>query len=128
MPKKKVEVRLRSCGRYENWDPESNELPKFVEATKRVRAEVGVEFGLVLNIQGAKNKQLHFCIEHPGIRDADGNVREPFDGEVYVKKNDWNFYLGDTVWEPINDKLGNWRLTVELDGKLLADETFEVYE
>lgn len=127
MPKKKVEVRLRSCGIYEHWDPESSELPRFLEATSKVRAVIGVEFGLVINIQGAKNKQLHFCIHHPGIKDSNGQVRDPFDGTVYVKKNDWNFYLGDTVWEPIEDKLGCWRMTVELDGKMLADESFDVH-
>ena len=127
MPKKKVEVRLRSCGIYENWDPESSELPRFLEATNKVRAVIGVEFGLVINIQGAKNKQLDFCIHHPGIKDSNGEVRDPFDGTVYVKQNDWNFYLGDTVWEPIEDKLGCWRMTVELDGKMLADESFDVY-
>ena len=128
MPKKKVEFRLRSCGIYENWDSESAELPRFIEATKRVQAVIGIEFGLVVNIQGAKNKELYYCIDHPGIKDDSGGVREPFDGTVYVKKNDWNFYLGDTIWEPIDDKVGPWRMTVELDGTCLADETFEVYQ
>lgn len=127
MPKKKIEVRLRSCGIYESWDPDSPELPRFIEATRRVEARVGVEFGLVVNILGAKNKKLNYCIDHPGIHDDAGKVRPPFDGTVYVEKNDWNFYLGDTVWEPIFDKLGQWRMTLELDGKLLADEVFELY-
>ncbi|MGI9467443.1 MAG: DUF3859 domain-containing protein, partial [Rubripirellula sp.] len=55
-----------------------------------------------------------------------GKRRPPFDGMVYIKKNDWDFYLGDTIWEPINDKLGNWRMTLELDGKVVADKTFEL--
>ncbi|MDA7915534.1 DUF3859 domain-containing protein, partial [bacterium] len=45
---------------------------------------------------------------------------------VYIKTNDWDFYLGDTVWEPMHDKLGNWRMTLELDGKVVADKTFEL--
>lgn len=90
-------------------------------------AIVGVEFGFIVSIQGAKNKQLAYCIDHPGIRDDQGAVRPPFDGLEYIKKNDWNFYLGDTLWEPLSDKLGPWRMTLELDGKTVADETFEVY-
>lgn len=127
MAKRKVEVRLRSCGIYTDWDKDSKTLPRFKEATRRVRADIGVEFGFIVDIIGAKNKQLDYCIDHPGILDADGKRRPPFDGTVYVKQNEWKFFLGDTIWEPIDDKLGDWRLTLELDGKLVADETFELY-
>ena len=127
MAKRKTEVRLRSCGIYTAWDAESKELPRFLAATQRIRAEVGVEFGLVVDIRGAKNKQLIYCIDHPGILDAEGKRRPPFDGSVYVRQNDWKFFLGDTIWEPLADKLGRWRLTLELDGKLVADETFELH-
>ena len=36
-----------------------------------------------------------------------------FDGELYVHNNDWDFYLGDTIWAPIN--------------KIIAGKTFNVY-
>ncbi len=127
MPKRKLEVRLRSCGIYTQWDADSKALPKFVEATHRIRAEVGVEFGFVVDIRGGKNRQLDYCIDHPGILDAEGKRREPFDGSVYVKQNVWKFFLGDTIWEPVEDKLGDWRLTLEIDGEIVADETFELY-
>lgn len=127
MAKRKVEVRLRSCGIYTDWDKESKRLPRFKAATRRVRADVGVEFGLIVDIRGAKNKELTFCIDHPGILDAEGKRRPPFDGTVFVKQNDWKFFLGDTIWEPVDDKLGDWRMTLELDGKVVADETFELY-
>lgn len=127
MAKRKIEVKLRSCGIYTDWDKDSKQLPKFREATRRVPAEIGIEFGYVVDIRGAKNYELDYCIDHPGILDAEGNRRPPFDGTVYVKQNDWKFFLGDTIWAPIEDKLGPWRLTLELDGKLVADETFEVY-
>jgi hypothetical protein len=51
---------------------------------------------------------------------------QPFEGNVYVKDNDWSFYLGDTVWEPIEDKIGNWRMTLSLAGKVIADKTFNL--
>ena len=93
-----------------------------------MEAIVGIEFGLVVNIKKAKNKQLDYCIYHPGILDDEGSVRDPFDGTVYVRSNDWNFYLGDTIWEPIADKLGDWRMTLELDDQIIAEKTFEVIE
>ena len=127
MPKRKPEIRIRSYGIYDHWDSNSKELPRIAEFTTRVRAEIDIEFGMVVNIKGAKNQPLFYCIDHPGIRDAEGNRRAPFDGEVYVRTNDWDFYLGDTVWDPIEDKIGPWRMTLELAGKLIADKTFEVF-
>ena len=127
MSKRKPQIKLKSYGIYKHWDSESKELPRILEFTTRVPAKIDVEFGLVVNIKGAKNKQLVYCIDHPGIRDEEGRVRPPFDGVVYVRSNDWNFYLGDTVWEPIDDKLGDWRMTLELDNRVIADKTFELY-
>lgn len=127
MAKRKTEVEMRTYGIYTQWDSDSKELPRFSESTTRVRAEIDVEFGFVVNIKGCKNQQLHYCIDHPGILDANGVRRPPFDGFVYVKTNDWDFYLGDTIWEPIGDKLGDWRMTLELGGKIVAEKTFELY-
>lgn len=52
---------------------------------------------------------------------------EPFDGELHVRTNDWDFYLGDTIWEPISNKIGDWRMTIEMRGKVIAEKTFNVY-
>ena len=60
-------------------------------------------------------------------RQAQGNRRASFNGFVYVKANDWDFYLGDTIWEPIHDKLGPWRMTVQLDQVTVAEKTFNLY-
>ncbi|TWU04502.1 DUF3859 domain-containing protein [Stieleria varia] len=128
MAKRKPETRVRSYGIYRNWDPGSKALPQFEELTTRVKAVIDVEFGLIVNIKNAKNAELFYCIDHPGILDDTGRRRPPFDGSVYVKTNDWDFYLGDTIWEPIADKLGDWRMTLELDGNLIADQTFHIFE
>ena len=125
--KKQPQVNIRTFGIYTKWDSNAKELPKLVEVTEAVPAEVDIEFGFIARIRGAKNQRLHYCIEHPGIRDNDGNVREPFTGFVFVKTNDWDFYLGDTVWEPIDDKLGDWHMWIELNGSRMAEKTFEVY-
>tara|TARA_R110002073_G_scaffold11898_1_gene53568 strand:+ start:8372 stop:8809 length:438 start_codon:yes stop_codon:yes gene_type:complete len=127
MAKRKPEIRMRTFGIYTQWDADSKELPRFCKSTTSVRAEVGVEFGFVVNIKNAKNQSLRYCIDHPGILDPEGKKRPPFDGIVYVKQNDWNFYLGDTIWEPIEDKLGLWQLTIEMDEKIVAEKTFELY-
>jgi hypothetical protein len=127
MVKRKAEIRIRTYGICTPWNPDSKQLPKVVEVTTRVQAEIDVEFGLIINIKGAKNQQLHYCIDHPGIRDSEGQVRQPFEGDVYIRKNDWDFYLGDTIWEPIEDKIGPWRMYVELQGKVIAEKTFDVW-
>ena len=127
MAKRKPEVRIRSYGIYSQWESGAKDLPRFVAATTRVRAELNVEFGFIVNIKGGKNLQLEYQIDHPGILDTDGNRRAPFDGAEFIKKNDWNFYLGDTIWEPIADKLGDWRMSLEMEGQLIADKTFHLY-
>lgn len=127
MAKQKPVVRVRTYGIYSKWDSQSKSLPDFLESSVRIPAKVDVEFGLVVNIQGAKNMRMRYCIDHPGIRADDGTVRAPFEDIVHVKTNDWDFYLGDTIWEPIVDKIGFWRMFLELDGKIVADQTFELF-
>ena len=126
LAKKKIETRMRTFGIHSKWDGESKELPRFIRSTTTIPARVDVEFGFIVNIKGAKNQELFFCIDHPGIKDEQGKTRAPFDGSVYVKTNDWNFYLGDTVWDPIEDKLGPWQMWLEIDGNIIAEKTFEV--
>ena len=128
MAKRKREIKLHSYGVYTRWQSQSKELPQITEFTTRVPAVVDIEFGFIVHIKGAKNQELDYCIYHPDILDAEGNVRPPFDGSVYVKSNDWKFYLGDTIWDPIADKLGDWRMTVALDGQIIAEKTFELYD
>jgi len=126
MAKHKPEIRMRTWGIYTQWDSDSKSLPKVVDVTTTIPAEVDIEFGFVVNIKGAKNRKLLFCIDHPGILDTEGNRRKPFTGTVYVKTNDWNFFLGDTIWNPIEDKLGEWHMSLELNGNVIAEKTFDV--
>lgn len=125
MPKK-PEFNIRSYGIYTRWDADSKELPQIKEFTYSIPGIFDIEFGFIVNIRGAKNQEIDYCIYHPGIKDDKGRERRPFDGSVYVKTNDWDFYLGDTIWPPLDDKLGEWRMTVELDGTIVADKTFIV--
>lgn len=127
MAKRKIEVRIRTYGIYTQWDSGGKDLPRIAEITTHVRAEIDVEFGFIVNIKGAKNKALRFCIDHPGILDANGVRRAAFTGTEYVKTQDYDFYLGDTIWEPVADKLGHWHMMLELDGEIVAKKTFELY-
>ncbi|MGI9472247.1 MAG: DUF3859 domain-containing protein [Rubripirellula sp.] len=127
MAKRKPDIRMRTYGIYTQWDSSSKTLPRIAEVTTRVPAEIDIEFGFVVNVKGAKNQELFYCIDHPGILDSAGKRRSPFDGTVYVKTNDWDFYLGDTIWAPVHDKLGEWRMTLELGGQLVAEKTFELF-
>jgi Domain of unknown function (DUF3859) len=44
-----------------------------------------------------------------------------------IRPNDWDFYLGDTIWEPISDKLGPWRMSLKMNGIKVAEKTFELF-
>ena len=93
MAKRKPEIRIRSYGIYESWDSQEKSLPKIKEFTLEVPAVIDIEFGLIVNIKGAKNQQVDYCIYHPGIRDEQGVCRAPFDGSEYVKTNDLELLL-----------------------------------
>jgi len=126
MAKSKPEVSIQSCGIYSTWDSKSKALPQIEQFTTNVIAKLDVEFGLIINIKKAKGEKLHFCIYHPDITDSNGEIMPPFEGVEYIKENDWQFYLGDTLWEPIENKLGDWRMTLTLNNKIIADKTFNV--
>jgi len=127
LSKLKADVSIIYSGIFSQWDNSSDELPRLLQATVHVPALIDTEFGFITCIKKAKNQILTYCIYHPDIPDDDGNIRPPFEGEVFIKENDWRFYLGDCIWAPVNNKLGNWRMTLTLNGKIIADKTFKVY-
>lgn len=126
MAKNKSICEMISWGIYEGWDKSSKSLPKLIVHETNIPARLGIEFGYILNIKKAKGKKVYFCIDHPPFKDASGEISPPFTGELYVKNNDWDFYLGDTLWDPIDDKVGEWRLITELEGVVIADKTFNI--
>lgn len=123
MAKKKPEVTMHSYGLYDGWDRDSKDLPNLVKITTEIETELDIEFGYILRIQHARNSKITFRIEHPPFKDSSGKVAAPFDGELYVKTNDFRFFLGDTIWAPVEDKKGTWRLITWLDGQQVADKT-----
>lgn len=123
MAKKKPEVVLHSHGQYDGWDHGSKELPNLVKIATQIEAALDVEFGYILRIRNARNGKITFRIEHPPFKGDGGETAPPFVGELYVKTNDFRFFLGDTVWAPVSDKRGAWRLITWLDGEKVADKT-----
>lgn len=126
MAKKKPEVTFHSHGLYDGWDRGSKDLPNLVKITTEIEAALDVEFGYILRIRNARNSKITFRIEHPPFKSADGEIAPPFVGELYVKNNDFRFFLGDTVWSPVEDKRGAWRLITWLDGEKVADEVLNL--
>ncbi|TEW53787.1 DUF3859 domain-containing protein [Psychromonas sp. RZ22] len=127
MPKKKTVIKMQTYGIYSQWDAKSKDLPKINQFTTDIPAEIDIEFGFVINVKSARGKKVFYCINHPNVHNRSGEPCAPFTGEVHITNNDWSFYLGDTIWAPIEDKCGPWRMTIELDGELIADKTFNVF-
>lgn len=123
---KKLQCVMKSYGIYEPFERLSKELPRFLHPTLKIPGRLGIEFGYVLRITGGKGKKLSFQIDHPPFKKDDGTIAPPFVGEVFVTHNDYRFFLGDTIWAPVEDKLGAWKLTTFCDGKPIAEKTLTV--
>ncbi|QZE14045.1 DUF3859 domain-containing protein [Halosquirtibacter laminarini] len=126
MAKKKLEVEMYSYGEYTQWDRNSKTLPKLLDITNIIKSDIGTEFGYVLIIKKAKGKRLSFRIDHPPFRGEDGKVAAPFTGEYFIRSNNYQFFLGDSIWEPLKDKLGTWKLFTYIDGELVAHKELKI--
>lgn len=116
-------VDIVSFGRYTKWDRDSKKIPQLVELTTSVSAELGMEFGMIIEIFQAKGRFLDFRIDHPPFINDHGEVEPPFEGTHQIRTNPLTFFLGDTIWEPVEDKRGPWTMSVFMDGQKLAEKT-----
>ena len=126
MGKRKPIIKMYSYGEYSNWDRDSKEIPKILDFTTNIIGEIGTEFGYFLHIKNGKGEKLTFKIDHPPFNDDEGNLRPPFIGEQFIKTNDFQFYLGDCIWEPLDNKLGKWELTTYYNNKVVANMSFNL--
>ena len=126
MAKKKPQFKIDSYGTYKEWDRNSGDIPKLVKIGNEVIFNPEVEFGLVLNIKAGKGIKLTFKVIHPNFKGSNGQPAADFLGEHYVNGNTWQFFLGDTVWEPYDDKCGIWRFIIYHEGKIIADKTLDI--
>lgn len=124
MPKSVPTFTILSYGRYTAWDRSSRQLPKIIKHTLDIPLELGVEFGFILSVKRGKGEVLEYVIEHPPFCDEDGVPMPSFEGSYFVNSNDFQFFLGDTVWEPLADKAGLWTLIVRYKGREVARKSF----
>lgn len=117
---------MYSYGEYAPWDRNSKAIPKLLSIKNTIEAESGTEFGYVLRIKKAKGKRIDFRIDHPPFQDESGKVSPPFTGQVFINSNTYEFFLGDCVWEPVDDKMGNWTMTTKIDGEIVAQKTLRL--
>lgn len=122
MPKHKITWEIYSYGIYATWDRSSKAIPKLLDITTRIPITPDVEFGYLLKIKGAKGKVLEFTMEHPPMVDDNNIPMPPFEGTCFIDSNEFDFFLGDTVWEPFAQMAGDWRLITKLEGKVIADK------
>lgn len=121
-----LEIEIINYGLYSEWDRESQALPSFLELTNSVEAKLGMEFGMIVQIRKARGRYLDFQIDHPPFTDETGDMAPPFTGTFRVKHNPFHFFLGDTIWEPIEDKKGEWKLSILLEGKVLVTKSINL--
>ncbi|MFC2124593.1 DUF3859 domain-containing protein [Bacteroidota bacterium] len=121
------QVEIISYGHYTRWDRESKDLPDLLELTDTITAELDVEFGMIVEIWQAKGRFIQFRIDHPPFSDNEGSVEPSFEGEYQIKANPYRFFLGDTIWEPVEDKIGDWTMSIFMDGELLASKTIRLF-
>ena len=126
MARKKFDVEMYSYGKYAEWDRNSKSIPKLLDITDEIEAEEGTEFGYVLRIKKAKGKRIDYRIDHPAFKDETGKVMPPFIGQVIINSNNYEFFLGDCIWAPINDKMGNWTMTTKIDGEIVAQKSIRL--
>ena len=127
MAKKNAKSIIHSYGIYSKWERDSKALPKLLSVTNRIPNILDTEFGIVLKIVGGKGLKLNFTIFHPDFNNFKGEPEPPFTGEHFVNSNNWSFFLGDSIWEPVDDKTGTWTLEVRLGDLVIASKSFEIF-
>jgi hypothetical protein len=126
MKRKKPVFKIISYGEFSKWDQKSKEIPKILDITTEIESEAGTEFGYVLEIKQGKGETIEFRIDHPPFEDESGDMAPPFAGEQLIRTNNYLFYLGDCIWDPPEDKFGEWKLTVFYKGKVAAQKIFSL--
>ncbi len=112
---KRVTVEMLSYGRYEG-APQKGEIPALKEVTDRIPARCGEEFGMVLRVLGGRGHCLDYEIRHPRILNDKGAALPIFRGNVPLLQNDYRVFIGDGLWDPVEDKVGKWTISSEVAG------------
>lgn len=123
---KKFSVEIESYGLYSKWNKESRGLPKIQEFTSTIHAVADNEFGMILRIRKGKGATIEYLIKHPPLTNAKGETEPGFTGEYLVTSNDYRFYIGDSIGEPVEDKKGTWQIIVYYYNEIIAQKKFTI--
>lgn len=126
MPKQKPNITIEKFGRFTTWDKTSREMPRLIKYTTEIEAVDGNEFGIVINVDYLKGEVLEFTIKHPPIKDEKGNLLPQFKGELHVNSKHTQFFVGDGIWLPVEDKIGAWEITIFYKNEKVANKKFDV--
>ena len=124
--KKPIITKLISYGLYAKWSNSCDELPKFLKHTTTIPGRIESEFGFMLEIKNGRGKNVDYVVKHPRFTDQNNNVEPIFTGTIPIRKSPFTVYIGETLWEPIDDKIGSWELTAKIDGKVIHREKFNI--
>lgn len=126
MPKRKIKISIANYGEYTTWNKKSRQMPKLLRYTDTIEAIEGNEFGIIINVDHAKGKVLEFIIKHPPLLNPQGNRIPQFKGELYVNSIHTQFFVGDGIWLPLEDKIGEWEVIILLDNKEMVSKKFMI--
>ena len=126
MPNRKPEITIANYGRYTTWNKKSREMPKLLQYTNTIEAIEGHEFGIIINVDNAKGEVLEFIIKHPPIKNDKGYLLPQFKGKLYVNTIHTQFFVGDGIWLPVNDKIGEWEILIYLKERIIVSKKFRI--
>lgn len=126
MPRRSPDIKLISRGLYTAFKRDSNKLPRLIEATRIVPASLDSEFGCIIEVRGGRGLILPFTIEHPTFTDEQGQTVPTFEGEFFIDANEYRMFVGDTLWEPLENKVGRWTIRVFHEEQAVIHEWFDV--
>ncbi len=126
MAKKKVDIKIVNFGIYDKFDKDDEQLPEIIEFSDKIPARLEIEFGMIVEITKARGEVISWRIGHPPFKNSRGCMAPPFTGEFHVNSPVYTFFLGDTIWEPIDDKLGIWDLSISWNGTTMARKKLKV--
>lgn len=123
----KNKLKIRSWGLYSHWDKDSKQLPKVTKFTLDIPIGPGQEWGMIIDITGAKGELLEWEMIHPPMKDDNGQALSQFRGTYKVPTNVDQFFLGDTFWEPYEQMAGEWVLRIKQNKSILVEKKFQAH-
>jgi len=126
MPRRKPQISIANYGQYTAWNKTSREMPKLIKYTTTIEAVEGNEFGIIINVDFLKGEILNFIIKHPPIKDGKGNFLPQFKGELHVNSVHTQFFIGDGIWLPVEDKIGDWEVIILHNNKKVVSKSFKI--